>query len=33
MKEIQDNTEDSSKSSTEFSNSEMEYATVFVDFI
>lgn len=33
MKEIQDNSEDSSKSSTEFSNAEMEYATVFVDFI
>ena len=33
MKEIQDNSEDSSKSSTEFSNAEMEYATVFIDFI
>ena len=33
MKEIQDNSEDSSKSSTEFSNSEMEYGTMFVDFI
>jgi hypothetical protein len=33
MKEIQDNSEDSSKSSTEFSNSEMEYGTIFVDFI
>lgn len=33
MKEIQDNSTDRSKSSTEFSNSEMEFATVFVDFI
>lgn len=33
MKEIQDNSEDSSKSSTEFSNSEMEYGTMFVDFM
>lgn len=33
MKEMQDNVEDSSKSSTEFSSSEMEFGTVFVDFI
>ena len=33
MKEIQDNSEDSSKPSTEFSSAEMEYATVFIDFI
>ena len=33
MKEIQDNSNDASKSSTEFSNAEMEFATVFVDFL
>lgn len=33
MKEIQDNSDDSSKSSIEFSNAEMEYGTVFIDFL
>lgn len=33
MKEVQDNSNDQSKSSTEFSNAEMEFATVFIDFL
>lgn len=32
MKEIQDNSENTSKSATEFSNAEMEYSTIFIDF-